>query len=391
MKKTLWTIALALGMAGNVKAQGVDDVLRAIEQNNKELQSLAQAAHAASLDVQSRNNLEDPTVEYSPFYAKGIDGVATSELIVSQSFDFPTLYAARHQAGRLQQQAIGLQHRVARRDLLLEAKNLCLDLIRLNKENDLLTERMKHADRLLALFEKRLHEGDASLLDVNKIKMERMTVQTELTQNHAAHRTALQQLLAMNANQPLDFAATDYPAVSVAGSYDTLRDQVMAADLGLQAADLTARAARKEVNVSRQNWLPKLSVGYRRNTELNEASNGFLVGGSLPLFSNRKKTRMARAQAVSAELAHDDARLKAEAALQSGYNELQQLQAALEAYDLPLMKKSLSLLGDAVTAGELSVIEFYVEADNIYRNLQSYLETENRYQKRVADLYKNAL
>ena len=99
MKKTLWTIALALGMAGNVKAQGVDDVLRTIEQNNKELQSLAQAAHAASLDVQSRNNLEDPTVEYSPFYAKGIDGVATSELIVSQSFDFPTLYAARHQAG----------------------------------------------------------------------------------------------------------------------------------------------------------------------------------------------------------------------------------------------------------------------------------------------------
>ena len=33
--------------------------------------------------------------------------------------------------------------------------------------------------------------------------MERMNVQTEVAQNSAAHRTALQSLLAMNGNMPL--------------------------------------------------------------------------------------------------------------------------------------------------------------------------------------------
>ena len=43
--------------------------------------------------------------------------------------------------------------------------------------------------------------------------MERMNVQTEAAQNAAAHRTALQQLLAMNGNQPLEFDETSYPDV----------------------------------------------------------------------------------------------------------------------------------------------------------------------------------
>ena len=35
-----------------------------------------------------------------------------------------------------------------------------------------------------------------------------MNVQTEVAQNSAAHRTALQSLLAMNGNMPLEFAET---------------------------------------------------------------------------------------------------------------------------------------------------------------------------------------
>ena len=38
---------------------------------------------------------EELSVEYSPFFAKGIDGMASSELVVTQGFDFPTLHAAR--------------------------------------------------------------------------------------------------------------------------------------------------------------------------------------------------------------------------------------------------------------------------------------------------------
>lgn len=385
------TLAIACLAIAPMQAQTIDEVLRQVEQNNKELQAQRQSTLASKLEVQAENNLEDPSVEYSPFYTRGITGMSSSELVVTQGFDFPTLYGARRQSGKWKQAALDRRQQAARRDILLSAKNLCLDLIMLNQQHALLEERAKNAGELLALFEKRLEEGDAGILEVNKIKMERMSVQTEVAQNNAAHRTALQQLLAMNGNMPLEFTADTYPYVEELKDCNAFYDEVMATDAGLLAADADARAAEKELKVNRQSWLPKIEVGYRRNTSLDEKSNGFLIGGSLPLFSNRKKGKIARLQVESTRLALDNARLQAAADVHARFNEMQQLREAMQAYDVVLMHRTLALLNEAVKAGQLSIIEFYTEADNIYRNLQAYIELENRYQKLMAEIYKNRL
>ena len=388
---TFLAVGALLVSLGEVKAQAIDEVLRNIERNNKELQASAKDAEAARMEVQTQNNLEDPSVEYSPFYTKGISGMSSSELVVSQSFDFPTLYAARHSSGKLQKEVVDRQYQVERRELLLSAKNLCLDLIMLNKQQAMLSFRKKNAGDLLTLFDERLKQGDAGVLDINKIKMELMNVQTEVAQNNAAHRTALQKLLAMNGNLPIEFSASEYPQAKAPADYNELYDEVVATDATLQMADASARAAEKNVSVQRQNWLPKLEVGYRRNTSIDEKSNGFLIGGSLPLFSNRKKNKIARAQAVSARLRLDDVRLQTEADVQSRYNELRQLDEAMRAYDVALMTNTLDLLKDAVTEGQISVIDYYTEADNVYNKLMAYYEVENRYQKLLAEIYKNRL
>lgn len=392
IKKIYWILALGGVLTGApLHAQTIEAVLRSVEQNNKELQAGQYAAEAGKMEVQTQNNLEDPSVEYSPFYADGVTGMASSELVVKQGFEFPTRYVARRSSGKLQQEVIDRQHRLLRQDVLLRAKNLCLDLIGLNQERLLLEERRKNADELLVLFEKRLSEGDASALEVNKIKMERMNVQTEAAQNASAHRTALQQLLAMNGNQPLEFDETSYPNVPPVADYNTLYDEVIASDVALQTADAQVRAAEKEVSVNKQNWLPSIEVGYRRNTSMGEKSNGFLIGGSLPLFSNRKKLKIARAQASSARMQLDNTRLQVEAQVQGKFNEMTQLHEAMQAYDIRLMHQTLRMLRDAVEAGQLSIIEFYVEAENVYQNLQAYNKLENQYQKLMAEIYKNRL
>ena len=388
---TFLAVGALLVSLGEVKAQAIDEVLRNIERNNKELQASAKDAEAARMEVQTQNNLEDPSVEYSPFYTKGISGMSSAELVVSQSFDFPTLYAARHSSGKVQKEVVDRQYQVERCELLLSAKNLCLDLIMLNKQQAMLSLRKKNAGDLLTLFDERLKQGDAGVLDINKIKMELMNVQTEVAQNNAAHRTALQKLLAMNGNLPIEFSASEYPQAKAPADYNELYDEVVATDATLQMADASARAAEKNVSVQRQNWLPKLEVGYRRNTSIDEKSNGFLIGGSLPLFSNRKKNKIARAQAVSARLRLDDVRLQTEADVQSRYNELRQLDEAMRAYDVTLMTNTLSLLKEAVTEGQISVIDYYTEADNVYNKLMAYYEVENRYQKLLAEIYKNRL
>lgn len=392
MKKIhIVVLALACMAAATAQAQDVGGILRSVERNNRQLQALRKNGEARKLDISSQNNLDDPSVEYSPFFAKGVGGVASSEMVVSQGFDFPTLYAARGKAGRLQKEVVDLEYLTARRDILLSAKQLCLDMILLNQQRDLLRQRAKNADGLLALYERRLRDGDATVLEVNKIKMDRMGVRTEMAQNAAAHRTALESLLAVNGNMPLTFDAAEYPQTAFSGNYEEAYDRAVSSELAVRVSAASVRASEQEVSVNRQNWIPKIDVGYRRNTEGDDSSNGFMVGASIPLFSGRGKLRAAKARLAESRLLREEARLQTESAARARINEMRQLREAADAYDVPLMTATLELLRKAVEGGELSVIEYYVEADGIYRNLQARMQIENQYQKLIADVYKNEL
>ena len=389
MKKLIITIALCLPIG--MQAQSIEQVLQSIEQNNKELQSQAQLSKAQKMENRTENNLPDPTLTYSSFYKNGAGPGHGTEFVATQGFDFPTQYITRNRQATLENEAVDIRQQAARRDILLQAKLLCLDLIQLNQLNELMQIRMKNANDLQAMYEKRLLTGDANALEVNKVKMETMNVKTEVAQNNAAHRTALQTLLAMNGNLPLEFSATTYPQVKEINDYNTLRDEVIASDLDLQALGYSARAAEKQVSVDKQNWLPKLQAGFRRNTDTGKSMNGFVVGGSIPLFSNRKKVQIAKAQAISAQLLKEDAQLEKEGELMSLFNEMQQLKDAMKAYDVPLMHHTLGLLKQALQEGHLSLIEYFVEAEGIYKNLQAYMQLENQYQKVMANIYKNEL
>lgn len=389
MRKNLITLVLCIPVW--VQAQSINDVLQSIERNNKELLSQEQLSKAQKMENRTENNLPDPTVSYSSFYRNGSGIGHGTELVATQGFDFPTQYITRNRQATLENEAIDKQHQAVRRDILLRAKNYCLDLILLNQEKALMDIRLKNADELNALYEKRLQTGDANILEVNKIKMEYMNIQTEVAQNNAAHRAALQALLAMNANQPISFSETTYPKVKEIQDYNQLREEVMVSDLNLQAATAFTRAAEKQVSVERQNWLPKLEAGFRRNTESEMSMNGFVIGGSIPLFSNRKKVQIAKAQAVSAQLMQEDAMLHVENNLMSLFNEMKQLKEAMDTYDVPLMYRSLDLLKQALQEGQISLIAYFVEAETVYKNLQAYMKLENQYQKVMADIYKNEI
>ena len=73
------------------------------------------------------------------------------------------------------------------------------------------------------------------------------------------------------------------------------------------------------------------------------------------------------------------------------FNEMKQLKEAMDAYDVPLMYQTLDLLKQALTEGEISLVEYFVEAEAVYRNLQACMQLENQYQKVMADIYKNEL
>ncbi len=396
MRKTLYIIILALcpclaAVAQDGSAQ-IDSVLSTIEHNNKQLQALAYGLDATELEIKAQNNLEQSLgIEYSPFWAPGVQGVASSEMVVRMGFDFPTKYAARAKSGKLQMSAAGHQYMAARRDILLQAQLLCFDLVRLNKESELLLQRQENAEALQELVQKNYDAGGASVLDLNKVKMELMTLRTQIADNDAARTAALGSLKAFNAGEEIVFVLSEYPQAEAVVSYDAFYQEIMEQDADLLAAQADVEVAAQEVKVNKQNWVPEIEVGYRRNTAIGEASNGFLVGASFPIFAGASRTKAAKAQHQKAQAELESVRFQTEADIEAQYNELVQLQALIQVYDVELMTGTIAALDKAVAAGAISIIDYYAEVDRVYDSLLSLMEVENRFHKLLAEVYKYKL
>lgn len=389
MKKIILAV-MAFAAVVSAKAQDINAVLKSVEQNNMELKALLKGNEAADIENKSQNTLEDLSIEYSPFFQNETSGIASSELVITQGFDFPTLYGARKKAGQLQRNVLDMQYQTARRDIMVNAKKLCLDIINYNKQKQLLQERRKNADELLAMFELKFKNGDATSLELNKIKLDRMNLETELVQADTKHANAMQQLQALNGGQPIEVNMTEYPQAP-ADDEVTMYEKAVATDWTVRIAQASVLAAEQDVKVNKQSWIPKFEIGYRRNTEGDNASNGFLIGGSIPLFSSKNKVKIAKARQTEAVMQHANARINAENSARTMINQMKQLKASADAYDVPLMRQTLKLLRTAVENGEISVTEYYVEADNIYKNMITYMDIERQYQDALTEIYKNEL
>lgn len=389
MKKIILA-AMAFTAVVSAKAQDINSVLKSVEQNNMELKALLKGNEAADIENKSQNTLEDLSIEYSPFFQSETSGIASSELVITQGFDFPTLYGARKKAGQLLRNVLDMQYQTARRDILVNAKKLCLDIINYNKQKQLLQERRKNADELLAMFELKFKNGDATSLELNKIKLDRMNLETELVQADTKHANAMQQLQALNGGLPIEVNMTEYPQAP-ADDEVTMYEKAVATDWTVRTAQASVLAAEQDVKVNKQSWIPKFEIGYRRNTEGDNASNGFLIGGSIPLFSSKNKVKIAKARQTEAVMQHANARINAENSARTMINQMKQLKASADAYDVPLMRQTLKLLRTAVENGEISVTEYYVEADNIYKNMITYMDIERQYQDALTEIYKNEL
>ena len=383
-----------LAPQGEAQAQNtrIDQVLKNIESNNKELQANAQLINSQKLEARTDNNLPDPTLSYAHLWGSKDKSETIGELVVSQSFDFPSLYATRNKLNRLKAGAFDSQASVFRQDKLLQAKEICLDIIMLRQQKQILLERLRNAEELSKMYAKRLQTGDANAIETNKINLELLNVRTEASLNETALRNKLQELNALNGNVPVDFEAIDYPSTPLPSDFQGLKTDLLATDLTLQAFNHESLVARKQLAVNRSQWLPKLELGYRRNTESGIPFNGVVVGFSFPLFENRNKVKIAKAQVLNVDLQKENATLQVESEISQLYREAQTLYQSMDEYKRTFQsQQDLDLLKQALTGGQISMIEYFVEVSVIYQSHQNYLQLENQYQKAMAKIYKSKL
>lgn len=391
MKRFLIAVSLVI-MAFTASADNsVDDVLKQIAQNNLTLKALQHDNEADVLDIKAENSLDGLSVEYSPFFRSGYSGVAESELVVSQEIQFPTKYADRNKQAKMLKSVGGKMYEKNRRDILLEAEQLCIDVIRLNKTLAMLDQRLKNSETLHQMYDKRMAAGDANILEVNKVKLDCMEVQTMVSEAQNERMLLLQQLQQLNGGKPVTIDSEKFPEFQPIKDFESYKALYLASDADIQMAETMLKSADMNVKMQKREWLPNISFGYRRNTEQKEGVNGIMVGVSFPLYSNSKRIKAARERRQSAELQVEQARKDAESQLQSGYQQLVGLQQVLDHSDVKMMQESIVLFSKALQHGEINALDYYTEVNSIYEKLQRHIDIHCQSAKLHAVLHKNEL
>ncbi len=373
------------------KATSIEEVLQSVLQNNKEWQATTSQAEAQKWQARAENNLPNPEVTYSHLWGNKEGMGFTGEFIASQSFDFPTLYAQRNRLNRERTTMYDAEAEALRQQILSQAQTVCLDLIYLNQLHKLLAQRLANAEALSGYYAEQLEQGNTNIIEVNKVNLELLNARNASRLNEADLLAKQQELVALNGGVPIAFCDTlyrssyDYPT-----DFETYRLEAMAAWPELQALRSAEATAIRNITISKQQWLPGLTLGYRMNPSSGgDRYNGVMVGISIPLFANRHKVKQAKAERIAAESrlqSQSDATL---ANLRQLWTRAGELRKSIDEYAAILrLQDNISLLNKSLRAGQISMIEYFVNVATFYDSMENYLQLQNDYQKTLAQLYR---
>ena len=273
MKHSIFLSIIACAASLSVAAQGsISDVVASVEQNNARLKATRARVSSDSIALRASNNLEDPRVAFE--YNFGSKNIGDKWAIgVSQGFDWPTIYGERNRANNHRIDALSAAERAERADVILNTRLLCLDLIYTNRQIEAQDLILKNVDELYNLYNKAFEHGEASIIDINKIKIERIAAVQALDELKSKRNSLKEQLAGLNGNKPIEGvsldALRDYPAEELA-AIDAYRSLYATNNPQAEYFTHIDNSTRSDVKVARMGWLPKLELGYQYTNELGD-------------------------------------------------------------------------------------------------------------------------
>lgn len=388
INKLLLSICICVGAAISASAQtSTEAVLRQIEENNPQLKAAAADVEAEKLENRSGAILENPEFEFN--YLWGADGIGNRrDFRVTQAFDIATLTGMKSGQVAGQNELAALQYKAERLNVLLEAKQACIDLIYYNALKSELDTHLNQAQTLVYSFEKRLKAGGANVLDLNKAKVHLTTVRGQISQVEVERQALLSKLRSLNGGKDIVLEDSSYGLEdALPTNFDSWYESASQKNPILQYVRQEVTVGKKQLSIDKTAWVPELTVGYMSELTTADKFRGITVGVNIPLWSNANKVKQSKARIAAAESRKAAAEQQFYFDLLAQYNRAASLKANSE-----LMRSSLSetdsrdYLLTAQSRGEISMIEYLVETDQYYEALEQTLAAERDYHQALAQL-----
>lgn len=350
------------------------------------LQARRDASREAALQSLS---LDDPEVEFAYFWGDPAEAGHRVDLGISQSLDFPTVYLHRRRTSRQACLNAEWQYRAERQDVLLQAEQLCIEWVYYNAMLRLVGQQTAWADTLVTLADRRMAEGEMTVLDFNRLSVSRQLGHNDLDRLRGERDAVRLELEALNGGQSIQLEDTAYRQLPPmpATTFDEWFSDVSARSPMLQYVTGEVERARQELRTARSGWWPKLSVGYASEKEREESMRGVRVGVSVPVWSNRRRVRQARAELAAAEAEALDRKSAFMSRLQGLYLRAQRTQESIvRMTQWSDADRTLRLLGRAYEAGRMTRHEYLEELTAYYDVRRQLLSAQRDYLLLLAEL-----
>jgi outer membrane protein TolC len=393
INKILYTFCFVLFVSININAQNnIDNVLLEIVKNNKSIQANEQYLEAKKLQYKTGLTLKNPSVEYEYLNGSPVGAGNQTDFLAVQSFDFPTAYSKKKQVAELKIEQTDFQLTVLKRDILLNAKQTCIELIYYNKKQVELKKRIQNAKRLNNDYQKKLNNGEANFLDANKAKLLLINLQNDIRFNSSQITQLNQKLTELNGGGAIEFNDTDYQISTSIPDFNTLMDSIESNSPTLKLLRQEEEINQKKVELSKAMTLPKMEAGYRYQSILGQQYQGVHLGLTIPLWENKNTVKFQKAQTLFSEVKIEDHKNQHHSEIQQLYDRYQNLNITLTEYKQILATiNNTELLEKALKLGEISSIQYFMEINYFYSSFDKYLELEKEYYLVIAELHKYKL
>lgn len=242
---------------------------------------------------------------------------------VTQRMPFPTTLLFRGRVAAREADAASAQLRGAEVEALARAREAYADLYEAERSLAFLDEIVELLRRFSGAAESKYAAGKAPQADALKASLELTRMLNEKTLAEAAvegARGGLNAAMGQDEDVLLPTLAPPRSPAPTAGLSE-LRAVALAENPRLAAASLGSDKARAELRMKRSEWLPELSVRYRRRTANGTASHDAALGFSVPLWFWKQAGAASHAsyEARYASALRDGERLKVLADLRAAH------------------------------------------------------------------------
>ena len=375
----LTAVIIPAAMAGSTP---FDEALAEVIGNNLSVRAEASRAQIETENILGENTLEAPEVSFSRVWGSRKEYGNKWSLGVSQSFDWPGVYAARREAARTARSASQYMLESTLLDLRQEVRTLFIDIIHNTQLIEMQTELVDRMNQMEAYYKKAAEAGAETRLDYNKTVIERIAVHRELHTLEAQRSTLMSTLSTLNGGKDIDGIIAKlgnaYPITRVPESID--KTVIMKRDPQYAAALAGVEAAKSMVKVEKRSRIPGFSIGYEHESEGDENFNGFSIGLTLPVWGRGHQIKASTLEAEASLMDAELALTRRVAEMNGDRKQLDTLRHIMDEYEPVVNEKSnYELLHKALKAGQITFLTYIEESNYFIVAKRDYLDTLYEY------------